>query len=83
MLSHSSKELYSFRIAYKSEDEVKTLEEQQAFDPSTLILTILPDGQPSFKDLYTLAASEEEATTKMDAYVSVTPYKLIENHKII
>jgi hypothetical protein len=48
-----------------------------------LVLTVLPDGQPSFKTLYTHAETEEEAIAKVDAYVSRTSYRNIEDKKFI
>jgi hypothetical protein len=75
--------VYSFRIAYTSEDELQALKEQKDFDPDKLVLTVLPDGQPSFKTLYTHAETEEEAIAKVDAYVSRTSYRNIEDKKFI
>jgi len=75
--------VYSFRIAYTSEDELQALKEQKDFDPDKLVLTVLPDGQPSFKTLYTHAETEEEAIAKVDTYVSRTSYRNIEDKKFI
>ena len=75
--------VYSFRIAYKSEDELQALQEQQDFDPNSLVLSILPNGQPTYKILYTRADSEEQAIEKVDAYVAITPYSQIQDKKFI
>jgi hypothetical protein len=75
--------VYSFRIAYSSEAELQALQEQKDFDPERLVLTVLPDGQPSYKTLYTRADTEEEAMAKVDVYVSRTPYRNIEDKKFI
>jgi len=75
--------IYSFRIAYKSEDELKALQEQQDFDPNSLTYSILSNGQPTYKTLYTRANSEEEAIEIVDAYVAVTPYSQIEDKKFV
>ena len=75
--------VYSFRIAYSSEDELQALNEQKDFDPEKLVLTVLPDGQPSYKTLYTRAETEEEAIAKVDGYVARTPYRNIEDKKFI
>jgi hypothetical protein len=75
--------VYKFRIAYFSEDELQQLKEQPDFDPEQLVLTVLPDGQPSFKTLFTRADTEEQAKEKVDDYVSRTPYRNIEDKKFI
>lgn len=75
--------VYSFRIAYKSETELKALQEQQDFDPDKLILKQMPNGQPNFKTLYTRANTEEEAIAKLDVYVSQTIYSKIEDKKFV
>jgi hypothetical protein len=75
--------VYKFRIAYFSEDELQALNEQPDFDPETLTLTTLPDGQPSFKTLFCRAEHEEEAKGRVDEYVSRTPYRNIEDKKFI
>jgi hypothetical protein len=75
--------VYSFRIAYASEDELKALQEQQDFDPNSLTRSILSNGQPTYKTLFTHADSEEEAIEKVDAYVAITPYAKIEDKKFV
>ena len=75
--------VYSFPIAYLSEDELKALQSQSDFDPILAIRSILPNGQPTYKTLYTRANSEEEARKKVDAYVAITPYNEIEDKKFI
>ena len=75
--------VYSFRIAYASEDELAALQEQKDFDPNSLTLSYLPNGEPTYKTLYTHAESEEEAIAKVNGYVSVTPYSEIQDKKFI
>ena len=75
--------VYKFRIAYSSEEELQDIKKQPDFDPEQLVLTILPDGQPSYKTLFTHADSEEQAIEKVDEYVSRTPYRNIEDKKFI
>ena len=75
--------VYSFRIAYASEDELKALQEQKDFDPDSLTRSFLPNGQPTYKTLYTHADSEEEAVRKVDAYVAITPYIDIQDKKFV
>jgi hypothetical protein len=72
---------YSFRIAYQTEEQLA--QEGQSVDPSTLVLTILPDGLPSYKTLHASGESEEEALAKVEAYVSKTPYRDIEDGKMV
>lgn len=79
-----AKTAYSFRIAYQSEEELRQLQEQgNQVDPETLVLTTLPDGQPSYKTLYASGETEDEAIRKVDAYVSKTAYREIEDGKTI
>jgi hypothetical protein len=75
--------VYSFRIAYSSEEELQALQAQQNVDPNQLTLTILPDGQPSYKTLYTRAETEQEAIDKVSSYVEVTKYSEIQDKKFI
>jgi hypothetical protein len=75
--------IYSFRVAYQSEEQLKSLQEGPEVDPYSLVLTILEDGQPSFKTLYAKADTEEQAFQKVDAYVKRTQYKDILNGKLL
>ena len=75
--------VYSFRIAYASEDELQTIQEQPEFDPSNLVLTTLPNGQPSFKTLYVRANTEDDAVERMNQHVSVTPYSELKDNTFI
>ena len=75
--------VYSFRIAYTSEDELKALQEQTDFNPNSLTLSVLPNGQPTYKTLYTRANTEAEAIEKVDGYVAITPYADIEDKKFV
>jgi hypothetical protein len=75
--------VYSFRIAYTSEDELHDLQEQKDFDPDKLVLTVLLNGQPSYKTLYARAETEEEAISRVDMYVSQTSYCNIEDKRFI
>lgn len=77
-----NKTAYEFVIAYKSEDEVKALSESDEVSPPS-VKTILPNGLPNFKILFTFATSEDEAFRKVDDYVQRTPYKDIEDRKTI
>ena len=75
--------VYTFRLAYFSEEQVNDLQETTAQAASDLVLTTLPDGQPSFKTLFATAFDESEATRKVEEYVSKTKYKDIENNKTL
>ena len=78
-----NKNVYSFRIAFQSEEQLKQLQEQQDVDPESLLLTTLDNGLPSYKTLYTTALTEDEAIKKMDAYVSRVSYRDLPDGKII
>ena len=78
-----AKTVYSFRIAFQSEDELNELKQQEQVNPDTLVLTTLPDGQPSFKTVFCSAFNEDEAIQRVDSYVSQTPYKDIEDGKMV
>jgi hypothetical protein len=75
--------VYSFPVAYLSEDELKAIQSQPDFDPTSQPRSFLQDGQPTYKTLYTHANSEEEARAKVDAYVKITPYHEIEDKKFV
>ena len=75
--------IYSFPIAYLSEDELKALESQPDFDPTSVPRSILPNGQPTYKTLYARAETEEQAKERVDAYVAITPYAEIEDKKFV
>jgi hypothetical protein len=72
---------YTFRIAYQSEEQLA--QEGQSVDPSTLVLITLPNGLPSFKTLHSTGESETEALAKVEAYVSKTSYRDIEDGKLV
>lgn len=78
-----TRSIFSFRIAYQSEEEVAALQEKQSVDPNTLELTILPDGQPSFKTIFVPAFSVDDAISKAEEYVKNTKYRDIENNKTL
>ena len=78
-----NKNVYSFRIAFQTEEELKQLQEQPQADPESLVLYTLENGQPSYKTLYTLAATEEEAIAKMQDFVSKTSYRDLIDGKYI
>lgn len=69
-----AKSTYSFRIAFQTVDEMTD-------DPNKLVLTILENGQPSYKTILAEAESEAQALEMVDAYVSTTPYQDIEDGK--
>ena len=71
--------VYAFRVAYQSEDELH----ESPSDPSELVLTTLPDGQPSYKTLISSGETENEALIKVEAYVKQTPYRDIEDGKLV
>lgn len=75
--------VYAFRIAYQSADELAALQKQLDFNPDTLVTTILPDGQPSCKTIYVRSSTEEEAVRKADEYVRETRYNDIQDKKIL
>ena len=75
--------MYTFYLAFQSEEELEQLKQEENPDPTKLELKILPNGQPSYKTLYASADTEEEATARVDAYVSQTPYRDIEDRKIL
>jgi hypothetical protein len=72
---------FSFRIAYQTEEQLA--QEGQSVDPSTLVLTTLPNGLPSYKTLHAGGETENEALAKVEAYVSKTPYRDIEDGKMV
>lgn len=78
-----NKNVYSFRIAFQTEEQLKQLQEQPQADPESLVLYTLENGQPSYKTLFTLAASEEEAIVKMQDFVSKTSYRDLPDGKYI
>lgn len=78
-----ARQAYSFRVAYKSEDEIQGMTDNVPVDPSTLVLTILPNGLPSYKTIRASGETEDEALKKAEAYVSKTPYREIEDGKLV
>jgi hypothetical protein len=75
---------YSFRIAYQTEEEMEHLaKEGSTVDPASLILTILPNGLPSYKTLHASGETELEALAKVEAYVKNTSYRDIEDGKMV
>ncbi len=52
-------------------------------DPNQLVLTILENGQPSYKTILAMAESEAQALEMVDSYVSNTPYTELEDGKTI
>jgi hypothetical protein len=73
------KTVYAFPVAFASEEELENLNP----DPSALVQTVLPNGQPSYKTFFCSAFTEEEATRIAEAYVSRTSYKDIEDGKLV
>ena len=76
-------EVYTFRIAYQTEEEVERMKKEGAVSPQELVLTTLADGQPSFKTLHASGETEEEALLKVEAYVKNTSYRNIEDGKVV
>lgn len=76
MKNVAKKTLYSFRIAFQTVDEMTD-------DPNKLVLTILENGQPSYKTILAEAETEEQALALVDAYVSTTSYNELEDGKTI
>lgn len=79
-----TKTVYSFRIAYHTKAELQQLQEGNR-NPSgdDLVLSILENGQPSYKTLYCSAFSEADADRRVDDYVSITPYREIVDGKMV
>lgn len=75
--------IFSFRIAYQTEDQYQTIAENLQFDPNTLELTTLANGLPSYKTIHVPAFTEADAIRRADEYVNRTPYRLIEDNKTL
>ena len=74
----STEKIYQFKLLLQSEDELQTLLELA--DPSGAIGRFTA---PNIRTLFAKAASETEATAKVDAYVSKTLFKDIEDNKLL
>lgn len=74
--------VYTFTLALQTEDELKRTIESFDVDGNA-VLPSEPGSAPTFKTLQTIAETEEEAIAKMDAYVSVTSFKDIEDNKVV
>ena len=72
----AKKSIYSFRIAFQTVEEMTD-------DPNQLVLTVLENGQPSYKTILAEAESEAQALEMVDRYVSNTPYNELEDGKTI
>lgn len=69
----TKKTIYSFCVAFKSEEELEQIQATEQLDTTNLV----------YKTLYCSAFSEEEAMNKVDEYVKKTSYKNIVDGKFV
>lgn len=72
----TKKSIYAFRIAFQTVEEMTD-------DPNQLVLTILENGQPSYKTIMAEAETEAQALEMVDRYVSTIQYNDLEDGKTL